>query len=177
MEGSGEVSTGGDQKPDVKGEQITIKIRDSVRSSARSPLLLPQSPSLGWLRLLRPQAQRTSPAPLDTSPQSSRAPASEGWQLRVGPNLSYGSSVHLRCKVICLVRCAQMGAAQDGQDVSFKVRTTTKFDKVFDAYCERKAVSKQHTRFLYDGARVQGAQTVPHPHIASLPLFYHAQLL
>ena len=41
----------------------------------------------------------------------------------------------------------------------FKVRPTTKFQKVFDAYCQRKALEPNMVRFLVDGERIRWDQT------------------
>ena len=41
----------------------------------------------------------------------------------------------------------------------FKVRPSTKFSKVFDAYCQRKALQPNAVRFLMDGERLRPDQT------------------
>jgi len=41
----------------------------------------------------------------------------------------------------------------------FKVRTTTKFEKIFDAYCQKNAIGANVTRFLFDGLRVKKEDT------------------
>jgi len=43
---------------------------------------------------------------------------------------------------------------QDGGEVYFKVRSNTPFHKIAKAYCDRKGVSAQSIRFLFDGQRV-----------------------
>ncbi len=48
--------------------------------------------------------------------------------------------------------------AQDGTEVHFKVRPTTKFSKVFEAYCQRKSLQMNAVRFLVDGQRVRTDQ-------------------
>ena len=40
----------------------------------------------------------------------------------------------------------------------FKVRPTTKFSKVFEAYCQRKSLQMNTVRFLVDGERVLADQ-------------------
>jgi len=50
--------------------------------------------------------------------------------------------------------------AQCGEETFFKVKTTTKLDKVFNAFATRKGVAASDLRFLLDGARVSGVQTV-----------------
>mmetsp|Transcript_44386 Transcript_44386/g.113365 ORF Transcript_44386/g.113365 Transcript_44386/m.113365 type:complete len:93 (-) Transcript_44386:1830-2108(-) len=47
----------------------------------------------------------------------------------------------------------------DGKEVLFKVRTTTKFEKIFDAYCQKNAIGANVTRFLFDGLRVKKEDT------------------
>ena len=49
--------------------------------------------------------------------------------------------------------------AQDGTEVHFKVRPTTKFAKVFEAYCQRKSLQQNAVRFLVDGERIRADQT------------------
>merc|ERR1712159_845224 len=46
----------------------------------------------------------------------------------------------------------------DGTEVHFKVRPTTKFSKVFEAYCQRKTLQMNAVRFLVDGERVRAEQ-------------------
>eukprot|EP00775_Hariotina_reticulata_P010136 gene10136-10294_t len=46
---------------------------------------------------------------------------------------------------------------QLGEDVQFKVKLGTKFQKIFDAYNEKKGVSGH--KFIYDGHRLHGEQT------------------
>lgn len=48
---------------------------------------------------------------------------------------------------------------QDGGEVYFKVRRNTPFIKISKAYCERKGVSPQSIRFLFDGQRVNDDDT------------------
>lgn len=43
---------------------------------------------------------------------------------------------------------------QDGGEVYFKVRSNTPFHKIAKAYCDRKGVSAQSIRFLFDGQRI-----------------------
>ena len=49
---------------------------------------------------------------------------------------------------------------QTGDETFFKVKTTTKLDKVFNAFATRKGVAATDLRFLIDGARICGDQTV-----------------
>ena len=48
---------------------------------------------------------------------------------------------------------------QTGEETFFKVKKTTKLDKVFNAYSTRKGVRATDLRFLYDGQRVRGDET------------------
>jgi len=48
---------------------------------------------------------------------------------------------------------------QTGEETFFKVKKTTKLDKVFNAYSQRKGVNSNSLRFLFDGQRVRGDQT------------------
>ena len=47
---------------------------------------------------------------------------------------------------------------QTGEETFFKVKKTTKLDKVFNAYSQRKGVNATSLRFLFDGQRVRGDQ-------------------
>ena len=48
---------------------------------------------------------------------------------------------------------------QASGEVVFKVKNSTKFQKVFEAFCTRKAWDVNHVRFVFDGKRVNGEQT------------------
>mgnify|MGYP002033634415 CR=1 FL=1 len=48
---------------------------------------------------------------------------------------------------------------QTGEETFFKVKTTTKLDKIFNAYATRKGVAATDLRFLFSGVRVRGDQT------------------
>ena len=49
---------------------------------------------------------------------------------------------------------------QTGEETFFKVKRTTKLDKVFNAYSQRKGVAISSLRFLFNAQRVRGDQTV-----------------
>ena len=49
--------------------------------------------------------------------------------------------------------------SQTKGETHFKVRTTTKFEKIFKAYCARESIAVDSVRFIYDGDRIQGHQT------------------
>ncbi|GBG00159.1 hypothetical protein Rsub_12978 [Raphidocelis subcapitata] len=44
-------------------------------------------------------------------------------------------------------------------EVQFRVKATTKMEKIFKAYAEKKALNAGAVKFLFDGQRVQGHQT------------------
>ena len=48
---------------------------------------------------------------------------------------------------------------QAGDETFFKVKKTTKMGKVFDAFAQRKGVSKASLRFLLDGQRINEGDT------------------
>mmetsp|Transcript_4029 Transcript_4029/g.18393 ORF Transcript_4029/g.18393 Transcript_4029/m.18393 type:complete len:93 (+) Transcript_4029:94-372(+) len=48
---------------------------------------------------------------------------------------------------------------QDNSEVHFKVRQTTKFEKIFTAFCSRKSLQPGAVRFLFDGQRINPTQT------------------
>ena len=48
---------------------------------------------------------------------------------------------------------------QSGGEVVFKIKPTTKFGRVLDAYCQKKAWDSGQVRFVFDGSRVRPEQT------------------
>eukprot|EP00939_MAST-03C_sp_MAST-3C-sp1_P000844 g844.t1 len=48
---------------------------------------------------------------------------------------------------------------QGGEEIFFKVKNTTKMEKVFKHYANRKGVSADNLRFLLDGKRISGSTT------------------
>ena len=48
---------------------------------------------------------------------------------------------------------------QTGEETYFKIKKTTKMEKVFQTYAQRKGVQAQSLRFLIDGERIDGEQT------------------
>jgi small ubiquitin-related modifier len=48
---------------------------------------------------------------------------------------------------------------QHGMEVQFKVRPTTRFSKIIDAYCTKKGVQSASIKFLYDGHRLSSDTT------------------
>ena len=48
---------------------------------------------------------------------------------------------------------------QDNAEVHFKVKKSIKFDKLFTAFCTKRGTDKASTKFLFDGARLNGEQT------------------
>lgn len=49
--------------------------------------------------------------------------------------------------------------AQDGTEVFFKMRPTTPFKKLFDAYCNRQGLPRSAVHWLFDGGRIQEDET------------------
>eukprot|EP00735_Rhodelphis_limneticus_P013297 TRINITY_DN690_c0_g1::TRINITY_DN690_c0_g1_i1::g.28787::m.28787 TRINITY_DN690_c0_g1::TRINITY_DN690_c0_g1_i1::g.28787 ORF type:complete len:100 (+),score=37.94,sp/P55857/SUMO1_ORYSJ/55.10/7e-31,Rad60-SLD/PF11976.3/1.3e-25,ubiquitin/PF00240.18/2.4e-08 TRINITY_DN690_c0_g1_i1:87-386(+) len=49
--------------------------------------------------------------------------------------------------------------AQDGNEVYFKIKKTTKMVKVIQAYCTRVGVAKESQVFLFDGERIRDDAT------------------
>jgi small ubiquitin-related modifier len=47
----------------------------------------------------------------------------------------------------------------DGQEVHFKIKSTTPLKRLMAAYCERQKSSPDSLRFLYDGQRLTNDQT------------------
>ena len=50
-------------------------------------------------------------------------------------------------------------AGLQGDEVYFKVKPTTRLQKIFDAYANRKGVAGDSLRFLFKGSRVDGEPT------------------
>jgi len=48
---------------------------------------------------------------------------------------------------------------QESTEVHFKVKVTTTFEKIFNAYCEKKGIDLAATRFMFDGKRLASHQT------------------
>lgn len=49
--------------------------------------------------------------------------------------------------------------SQDGNEVFFKVKRTTAFSKVMNAYCKKVGTDMESIRFLFDGQRLRPEQT------------------
>jgi len=49
--------------------------------------------------------------------------------------------------------------SDDNSEVFFKIKRTTPFRKLMDAYCQRQGKSLTTVRFLYDGERISPDQT------------------
>lgn len=49
--------------------------------------------------------------------------------------------------------------SQDGNEVYFKVKRTTEFRKVMNAYCKKVGADPDSVRFLFDGVRIRPEQT------------------
>lgn len=45
------------------------------------------------------------------------------------------------------------------ESIEFKVKRTTKFSKIFDAFCGRLNIKKKDVRFVFDGQRIEENQT------------------
>ncbi|KAL9187831.1 hypothetical protein ACHAXT_006209 [Thalassiosira profunda] len=48
---------------------------------------------------------------------------------------------------------------QSGEETYFKIKKSTKMQKVFETYAQRKGVQAASLRFLLDGDRIQADQT------------------
>mmetsp|Transcript_16963 Transcript_16963/g.32499 ORF Transcript_16963/g.32499 Transcript_16963/m.32499 type:complete len:94 (+) Transcript_16963:186-467(+) len=49
--------------------------------------------------------------------------------------------------------------SQDGQEVFFKIKKTTPFRKLIDAYCKRQGGDPNQILFLFEGSRLKAEQT------------------
>ena len=59
------------------------------------------------------------------------------------------STSHLSLRVI----------GQDGKEVYFKIKSSTKLGKLMKAWCQRQSVSENSVRFIIDGERVNEDDT------------------
>ncbi len=55
--------------------------------------------------------------------------------------------------------CISLIKTQDGSEMYFKIKQSTKMQKVFDTYAGRKGFSASTLRFLYDGHRINSNDT------------------
>ena len=67
----------------------------------------------------------------------------------VGKSSSGSGADQLNLKVI----------GQDGQVIQFKIKPNTPFRKLIHAYCDRQKLVAANMRFVFDGERVQEADT------------------
>lgn len=59
-------------------------------------------------------------------------------------------------------------------EVFFKIKRTTKLDKLMNAFCERQGKQMSTVRFLFDGQRVQpgdSPENVGSPHVSSVTFY------
>lgn len=49
--------------------------------------------------------------------------------------------------------------SQDGNAIYFKVKKTTPFSRILDAFCKRTGKDRSTVKFLFDGARIQENST------------------
>ncbi|KAH7112690.1 ubiquitin-related domain-containing protein [Dactylonectria macrodidyma] len=59
-----------------------------------------------------------------------------------------GNTEHLNIKV-----------TDNNNEVFFKIKRTTKLEKLMGAFCERQGKTLSSVRFLFDGTRVQASDT------------------
>ena len=50
-------------------------------------------------------------------------------------------------------------SAETGEGTEFKMKPSTKFGKMMQAYCSNKGLDQRQLRFHYDGSRIQGTDT------------------
>ncbi len=48
-------------------------------------------------------------------------------------------------------------SSKDGEVTMFKVKKTTKFEKLMDIYCTRNGLNRNQVRFLFDGEKINPA--------------------
>jgi small ubiquitin-related modifier len=60
--------------------------------------------------------------------------------------------------------------AQDGNEIFFKIKKSTPFRKLMDAYCKRQGTDENGILFLVDGQRLRPEQTPDEVRPTQLPL-------
>ena len=63
--------------------------------------------------------------------------------------------------------------SQDGGEVVFKIKMTTKFEKLMKAYCDRQNKRMDDMVFLFDGTRLRADQTPEDVRSSSMTLSLH----
>ena len=48
---------------------------------------------------------------------------------------------------------------ENGSEISFSLKPTTPLGNLMQAYCNRQGMDMKNLRFMYDGKRIEGAQT------------------
>ncbi|CAP69606.1 uncharacterized protein PODANS_1_12620 [Podospora anserina S mat+] len=76
------------------------------------------------------------------------ADAAENGSPGQGPDVPQGGSEHLNIKV-----------TDNNNEVFFKIKRSTKLEKLMTAFCERQGKTIQSVRFLFEGQRVQPSDT------------------
>lgn len=56
-------------------------------------------------------------------------------------------------------RLQVMVKGQDEHEVLFKIKNTTRMDKVMNAYCQQRGIILDSCRFVFDGERLQNDDT------------------
>jgi len=57
------------------------------------------------------------------------------------------------------LRCFVCTTLQTGEETFFKIKKSTRMQKVFETYAQRKGVQSSSLRFLLDGDRIAPEQT------------------
>lgn len=68
-----------------------------------------------------------------------------------------GKVLQLANCIVCCFFCFYR--PQDGTQVHFKVKRTTPFQKVFNAYATRQNLNSESLKFLFDGRRLKAHET------------------
>ncbi|TNV75559.1 hypothetical protein FGO68_gene15588 [Halteria grandinella] len=69
-----------------------------------------------------------------------------------------GDTANQTDKIKIKVKSATSHISQE-DTIHFKVKKTTKLDKLMEAYCQRVGLPKRACRFLYDGEKIKGDET------------------
>ncbi|KAK3906837.1 ubiquitin-related domain-containing protein [Staphylotrichum tortipilum] len=74
--------------------------------------------------------------------------AENGSPAQPGPDQGQGPTEHLNIKV-----------TDNNNEVFFKIKRSTKLEKLMTAFCERQGKTLASVRFLFEGQRVQPSDT------------------
>jgi hypothetical protein len=104
----------------------------------------------------------------DMAPAKGKSPPEKSLQAENGGMIENAVKISIKDQVCCLkivqsffvlTRTPFLLGLKSGDLLTFMVKKTTKFRKIFDVYAQRKQVELSSLRFLLDGDRILPEQT------------------